>query len=69
MGVFNCQGAGWCRVGKTNLVHDEKPGTITGSVRAKDVDYLVELLATDEQAITYFILMLLFTAHVFRSHS
>ncbi|KAJ6980533.1 hypothetical protein D5086_022697 [Populus alba] len=40
IGVFNCQGAGWCRVGKTNLIHDENPGTINGSVRAKDVDYL-----------------------------
>ncbi|GLT79529.1 hypothetical protein SLA2020_510140 [Shorea laevis] len=40
VGIFNCQGAGWCKVGKTNLIHDEQPGTITGLVRAKDVDYL-----------------------------
>lgn len=40
MGVFNCQGAGWCKVGKKNLIHDEHPGTITGVIRAKDVDYL-----------------------------
>ncbi|KAK1316492.1 putative galactinol--sucrose galactosyltransferase 1 [Acorus calamus] len=40
LGVFNCQGAGWCRVGKKNLIHDEQPGTITGVIRAKDVDYL-----------------------------
>ncbi|OAY51330.1 probable galactinol--sucrose galactosyltransferase 1 [Manihot esculenta] len=40
LGVFNCQGAGWCKVGKTNLIHDENPCTITGSIRAKDVDYL-----------------------------
>ncbi|GLT83759.1 hypothetical protein SLE2022_020310 [Rubroshorea leprosula] len=40
VGIFNCQGAGWCKVGKTNLIHDEQPGTITGFVRAKDVDYL-----------------------------
>lgn len=40
MGVFNCQGAGWCRVGKKNLIHDEHPGTMTGVIRAKDVDYL-----------------------------
>lgn len=40
MGVFNCQGAGWCRVGKKNLIHDEQPGTTTGFIRAKDVDYL-----------------------------
>ena len=38
--MFNCQGAGWCRVGKKNLIHDEQPGTITGIVRSKDVDYL-----------------------------
>lgn len=40
VGVFNCQGAGWCKVGKTNLIHNEYPGTITGVIRAKDVDYL-----------------------------
>ncbi|KAK1293491.1 putative galactinol--sucrose galactosyltransferase 1 [Acorus calamus] len=40
LGVFNCQGAGWCRVGKKNLIHDEQPGTITGVIRAKDVEYL-----------------------------
>lgn len=27
-------------MGKTNLIHDENPCTITGSIRAKDVDYL-----------------------------
>lgn len=40
VGVFNCQGAGWCKVGKKNLIHDEHPSTITGIIRAKDVDYL-----------------------------
>lgn len=40
VGVFNCQGAGWCKVEKTNRIHDEQPGTITGIIRAKDVDYL-----------------------------
>lgn len=40
MGVFNCQGAGWCKDGKKNLIHDLEPGTITGVIRAKDVDYL-----------------------------
>ncbi|KDP32639.1 hypothetical protein JCGZ_13189 [Jatropha curcas] len=40
LGVFNCQGAGWCKVGKTNLIHDKKPAKVTGSIRAKDVDYL-----------------------------
>ncbi|KAG6407374.1 hypothetical protein SASPL_130363 [Salvia splendens] len=40
VGVFNCQGAGWCKAGKKNLIHDEHPGTITGVIRSKDVDYL-----------------------------
>ncbi|GFQ02546.1 probable galactinol--sucrose galactosyltransferase 1 [Phtheirospermum japonicum] len=40
VGVFNCQGAGWCKQGKRNLIHDEQPGTITGIIRAKDVNYL-----------------------------
>lgn len=40
IGVFNCQGAGWCRVGKKNLIHDEQPGTITGTIRANDINYL-----------------------------
>ena len=40
VGVFNCQGAGWCKDGKTMLTHDEQPPTITGFVRAKDVNYL-----------------------------
>ncbi|KAL6999057.1 flavodoxin-like fold protein [Sarracenia purpurea var. burkii] len=43
VGVFNCQGAGWCKVGKKNLIHDERPGTVTGIIRAKDVDYLPKL--------------------------
>lgn len=40
IGAFNCQGAGWCRVGKKNLIHDEQPGTVTGVIRAQDVDSL-----------------------------
>ncbi|KAL3503676.1 hypothetical protein ACH5RR_038125 [Cinchona calisaya] len=40
VGVFNCQGAGWCKIGKKNLIHDEQPDTITGTIRANDVDYL-----------------------------
>ncbi|XP_040988012.1 probable galactinol--sucrose galactosyltransferase 1 [Juglans microcarpa x Juglans regia] len=40
VGVFNCQGAGWCRVGKKNLIHNEHPDTITGVIRAKDVEFL-----------------------------
>ncbi|KAK3009637.1 LOW QUALITY PROTEIN: hypothetical protein RJ639_015176 [Escallonia herrerae] len=44
VGVFNCQGAGWCKVGKKNLIHNEKPDTITGIIRAKDVDYLPKVV-------------------------
>ncbi|KAK4278229.1 hypothetical protein QN277_016101 [Acacia crassicarpa] len=40
VGVFNCQGAGWCKVEKKNLIHDKNPGTITGVIRAKDVGSL-----------------------------
>ncbi|TVU05380.1 hypothetical protein EJB05_48539 [Eragrostis curvula] len=43
IGAFNCQGAGWCRVGKKNLIHDEQPGTVTGVIRAQDVDYLAKV--------------------------
>ncbi|KAH7689095.1 Glycosyl hydrolases 36 protein [Dioscorea alata] len=47
IGVFNCQGAGWCRVGKKNLIHDEQPGTITEIIRSKDVDYLSRVADDD----------------------
>ncbi|XP_068636675.1 probable galactinol--sucrose galactosyltransferase 1 [Aristolochia californica] len=47
IGVFNCQGAGWCRVGKTNTIHDEQPGTITGVIRPKDVGYLPKIAGDD----------------------
>ncbi|XP_074562278.1 putative galactinol--sucrose galactosyltransferase 1 [Curcuma longa] len=40
LGSLIAQGAGWCKVGKKNLIHDEEPDTITGFVRSKDVDYL-----------------------------
>ncbi|GAB4849822.1 flavodoxin-like fold protein [Ancistrocladus abbreviatus] len=40
IGVFNCQGAGWCKVGKRNLIHDEQPSTITGALRTADVNYI-----------------------------
>ncbi|XP_010272515.1 PREDICTED: probable galactinol--sucrose galactosyltransferase 1 [Nelumbo nucifera] len=43
MGVFNCQGAGWCMVGKKNLIHDEQPGTITGVIHSNDVEYLPKI--------------------------
>nr|GMD57930.1 probable galactinol--sucrose galactosyltransferase 1 [Ipomoea batatas] len=47
VGAFNCQGAGWCRVEKTNLIHDEQPGTVTGTIRAKDVEYLPRITHGD----------------------
>ncbi|XVF76960.1 hypothetical protein PTKIN_Ptkin14bG0001800 [Pterospermum kingtungense] len=43
IGVFNCQGAGWCGVRKKMVSHDEQPSTITGFIRARDVDYLPEV--------------------------
>ncbi|KAK3122046.1 hypothetical protein QOZ80_8BG0664440 [Eleusine coracana subsp. coracana] len=43
IGAFNCQGAGWCRVGKKNLIHDEQPETVTGVIRAQDVDCLAKV--------------------------
>lgn len=47
VGVFNCQGAGWCKVAKKTLIHDESPGTLTGSVRAVDVEVLAEIAGAD----------------------
>ncbi|KAJ1293072.1 hypothetical protein BS78_01G040000 [Paspalum vaginatum] len=47
VGVFNCQGAGWCRVTKKTRVHDPDPGTLTGSVRADDVDAIAGLAPPD----------------------
>jgi len=43
LGVFNCQGAGWCRVDKKIMIHDSQPKTITGAIRSKDVDYLPKI--------------------------
>ncbi|XP_031478729.1 probable galactinol--sucrose galactosyltransferase 1 [Nymphaea colorata] len=40
IGVFNCQGAGWCRVEKKNQFHDQDPCTLTGSICAEDVAHL-----------------------------
>nr|BAG74565.1 alkaline alpha galactosidase [Tetragonia tetragonoides] len=43
VGVFNCQGAGWCKIEKKIRIHDTSPGTLTGSVRATDVDSIAEV--------------------------
>lgn len=41
--MFNCQGAGWCKIEKKTRVHDESPGTLTGSVCATDVDQIAHV--------------------------
>nr|XP_010317879.1 probable galactinol--sucrose galactosyltransferase 2 isoform X1 [Solanum lycopersicum]XP_010317880.1 probable galactinol--sucrose galactosyltransferase 2 isoform X1 [Solanum lycopersicum] len=38
VGVFNCQGAGWCKVTKKTRIHDASPGTLTTSVQSTDVE-------------------------------
>ncbi|CAA6670120.1 unnamed protein product [Spirodela intermedia] len=43
IGVFNCQGAGWCRFDKKNLIHDEDPGPISAAVRSRDVEHLQKI--------------------------
>uniref|UniRef100_A0A0D9WWR5 galactinol--sucrose galactosyltransferase n=1 Tax=Leersia perrieri TaxID=77586 RepID=A0A0D9WWR5_9ORYZ len=47
VGVFNCQGAGWCRVAKKTRVHDASPGTLTAAVRAADVDAISAAAAAE----------------------
>jgi raffinose synthase len=45
--VFNCQGAGWCRVTKKTRIHDSAPATLTGSVRIEHVDSIAHLAGPD----------------------
>ncbi|MCO5571400.1 hypothetical protein L7F22_025140 [Adiantum nelumboides] len=40
VGVFNCQGSGWCKVDKKYSTHDSTPGAASGSVRSRDVDFI-----------------------------
>ncbi|KAK4392452.1 putative galactinol--sucrose galactosyltransferase 2 [Sesamum angolense] len=47
VGVFNCQGAGWCKVAKKTRIHDASPGTLTGSVQATDVDTISQIAGPD----------------------
>ena len=47
VGVFNCQGAGWCKKTKKNRSHDTSPGTLTGLVRAEDADLISEVAGED----------------------
>ncbi|XP_010523968.1 PREDICTED: probable galactinol--sucrose galactosyltransferase 2 [Tarenaya hassleriana] len=42
VGVFNCQGAGWCKETKKNRIHNASPGILTGSVYADDVDLMAQ---------------------------
>ncbi|OAY68448.1 putative galactinol--sucrose galactosyltransferase 2 [Ananas comosus] len=47
VGIFNCQGAGWCRITKKTRVHDAAPGTLTGNLHAEDVDTIAKLAGPD----------------------
>lgn len=55
VGVFNCQGAGWCKVAKKTRIHNADPGTLTGSISTQDVDSIAQLAGPDwdGQAIVY----------------
>ncbi|KAL3533801.1 hypothetical protein ACH5RR_007322 [Cinchona calisaya] len=43
VGIFNCQGAGWCKIIKQTRIHDASPGTLSGSVQATDVDNIYQV--------------------------
>lgn len=47
VGVFNCQGAGWCKVEKKTRIHNADPGTLTGTISAHDVDSIAQLAGSD----------------------
>lgn len=47
VGVFNCQGAGWCKIEKKTRIHDASPGTLTGSVRVADVELISQVAGAD----------------------
>ncbi|XXG48581.1 hypothetical protein AAC387_Pa02g2986 [Persea americana] len=47
VGIFNCQGAGWCKIAKKTLIHDTAPGTLTGTVHARDVDLINQVAGQD----------------------
>ncbi|XP_012569290.1 probable galactinol--sucrose galactosyltransferase 2 [Cicer arietinum] len=47
VGVFNCQGAGWCKVEKKTRIHDTSPGTLTSSVSASDVDQINQVAGVE----------------------
>lgn len=43
VGAFNCQGAGWCKIEKKNLLHDAEPKTVSGSIHAEDANFLPQV--------------------------
>lgn len=43
MGVFNCQGAGFCGDGKDNLNDNKQACTIEGFIHSKDVSHLPKI--------------------------
>ncbi|XP_073128883.1 probable galactinol--sucrose galactosyltransferase 1 [Henckelia pumila] len=43
LGVFNCQGASWCRDSRKNIIHDKEPGTNLGTIQAKDIPYITSI--------------------------
>ncbi|KAG4393658.1 hypothetical protein GLYMA_03G137900v4 [Glycine max] len=47
VGVFNCQGAGWCKIEKKTRIHDTSPGTLTASVCASDVDLITQVAGAE----------------------
>ncbi|XP_048432381.1 probable galactinol--sucrose galactosyltransferase 2 [Pyrus x bretschneideri] len=47
VGVFNCQGADWCKIEKKTRIHDYSPGTLSGSVRAADVEAIAQVAGAD----------------------
>ncbi|RHN79116.1 putative galactinol--sucrose galactosyltransferase, Alpha-galactosidase [Medicago truncatula] len=47
VGVFNCQGAGWCKIEKKNRIHCETPGTLSGSICTSDVDLIAQVAGAD----------------------
>ncbi|TQD80640.1 hypothetical protein C1H46_033819 [Malus baccata] len=52
VGVFNCQGAVWCKIEKKTRIHDYSPGTLSGSVRAADVDVIAQVAGADRNGET-----------------
>lgn len=47
VGVFNCQGAGWCRVAKKTRVHDTSPATLSTLVRPTDINSIGQIASPD----------------------